>query len=289
MAAESGSGGHRMKGKIEVKIEVEEEQEKKKPEPEQAKAPKRATSRNGLAHLIFFKYSRRQDGDEQRRREVVTSSSSSKDGVSFGIGCHLTCRLWCLGPFPPFGLRTMQNARPQPCISVQEPGAARPLTYNDGLLLQDGAANSQAPVFESSGPFSSIKNTRNGSAAAVHSAIRLVASPKLHGAFLLASDLKLRECATVPFWEDILNYYVADDGLAVNSQQPVDDTMKAVDVVVRYYEQATFHDIFLLVLECKRANKTRSGLQDLQDQLQPPCTLTVLTSKAAPLHQPTPG
>ncbi|KAI1917991.1 hypothetical protein LOZ61_000106 [Ophidiomyces ophidiicola] len=81
-------------------------------------------------------------------------------------------------------------------------------------------------------------------------------------------NLQLRESATVPFWEDILNVYLTKDTkLTVNSQQPLDDSTKAVDVVVRYFEKGTFRNIFLLVLECKRANKKTAGLHELESQL----------------------
>ncbi|KAI1982371.1 hypothetical protein LOZ53_000078 [Ophidiomyces ophidiicola] len=88
----------------------------------------------------------------------------------------------------------------------------------------------------------------------------LIVNAQLHG-----QNLQLRESATVPFWEDILNVYLTKDTkLTVNSQQPLDDSTKAVDVVVRYW---TFRNIFLLVLECKRANKKTAGLHELESQL----------------------
>ncbi|KAJ8059404.1 hypothetical protein OCU04_012351 [Sclerotinia nivalis] len=83
----------------------------------------------------------------------------------------------------------------------------------------------------------------------------LIKTRKLHGAYLEASDPKKRESATVPLWENILNYYMAIDDIAMNGQQPINNTTKAVDIIVRYYDNE-FRFIILLIIECKRYNKT---------------------------------
>ncbi|KAF7860457.1 hypothetical protein EAF04_008583 [Stromatinia cepivora] len=94
----------------------------------------------------------------------------------------------------------------------------------------------------------------------------LIKTRKLHGAYLDASDPKKRESATVPLWENILNYYIATDDIAVNGQQPVDDTTKAVDIMVRYYDNE-FRPIILLMVECKRHSRTPRSVQEMEEQL----------------------
>ncbi|APA09234.1 predicted protein [Sclerotinia sclerotiorum 1980 UF-70] len=94
----------------------------------------------------------------------------------------------------------------------------------------------------------------------------LIKTWALHGAYLEASDPEKRESATVPLWQDILNYYMATDGIAVNGQQPVDDTTKAVDIIARYYDNK-FRPITLLMVECKRHSRTPCSIQEMEEQL----------------------
>ena len=104
----------------------------------------------------------------------------------------------------------------------------------------------------------------------------LITTPVLHGAYLEASDPKKRESSTVPLWENLLNNQLANDSVAVNSQLPPDDTTKAVDIVVRYYDN-TYHPIIAVLFECKRhgsrsktktKNKSISELEDMESQLE---------------------
>lgn len=102
----------------------------------------------------------------------------------------------------------------------------------------------------------------------------LITTPVLHSAYPEASDSKRRESATAPFWENFLNNYVASNYIAVNSQQPPDDTTKAVDVVVKYYDN-TYDPIIVVLLECKRhgsrskgKTKSFSELEDMESQLE---------------------
>lgn len=68
----------------------------------------------------------------------------------------------------------------------------------------------------------------------------------------------------MPLWEDILNEYMRDRKMSVHSQQPVEETTKAVDLTVGYYDQP-WKKVFVLLLECKRHNWTER--RDLESQL----------------------
>ncbi|CAG8978001.1 hypothetical protein HYALB_00000670 [Hymenoscyphus albidus] len=46
----------------------------------------------------------------------------------------------------------------------------------------------------------------------------------------------------------------------------MDDTTKAVDLVVQYYDQE-FKPLILLALECKRQNKKKRGIKEMEEQL----------------------
>lgn len=94
----------------------------------------------------------------------------------------------------------------------------------------------------------------------------LINTRRLHGSYLEASDPRKRESATVPLWENILNDHLATNDIAVNGQQPVDDTTKAVDLMVRYYDN-NFLPIILLMVECKRHNKKSRGIAEMEQQL----------------------
>ncbi|CAD6445691.1 aa38f89c-1ebd-4452-8c1a-e1df3d4b7396 [Sclerotinia trifoliorum] len=90
----------------------------------------------------------------------------------------------------------------------------------------------------------------------------------LHGAYLEASDPEKQEFATVPLWQDILNDYMATDGIVVNGQLhlAMDDTTKTVDIIVRYYD-TEFRPITLLMVECKRYSRTPRSIQEMEEQL----------------------
>ncbi|KAJ8063243.1 hypothetical protein OCU04_008476 [Sclerotinia nivalis] len=83
----------------------------------------------------------------------------------------------------------------------------------------------------------------------------LITTHALYGAYLQASKPELRESATVPLWEDVLNHeFQQYENIVVNSQQLLDDTTKSVDLVVRSYIRE-FIPVLLLMVEYKRYNK----------------------------------
>ncbi|ESZ90969.1 hypothetical protein SBOR_8648 [Sclerotinia borealis F-4128] len=56
----------------------------------------------------------------------------------------------------------------------------------------------------------------------------LITTHALYSAYLQASKPELRETATVPLWEDILNSeFKQYDNIVVNSQQPLDDSTRS--------------------------------------------------------------
>ncbi|RHZ46253.1 uncharacterized protein CDV56_102099 [Aspergillus thermomutatus] len=84
----------------------------------------------------------------------------------------------------------------------------------------------------------------------------LITTTALQGAYIAASDPKLKESSTVPFWEDVLNEYMRDDNMLVYSQQPMmSNSTQAVDLTVAYYDPS-FQKVFMLVVECKRHKYT---------------------------------
>ncbi|KAM3066215.1 hypothetical protein ACMFMG_012119 [Clarireedia jacksonii] len=96
----------------------------------------------------------------------------------------------------------------------------------------------------------------------------LITTHALYGAYLQASNPQLRESATVPLWEDILNSeFKQYDNIVVNSQQPLDDTTRSADLVVRSYDQE-FKPVLLLVVECKRHSRTPREIDEMELQLQ---------------------
>lgn len=96
----------------------------------------------------------------------------------------------------------------------------------------------------------------------------LITAPSLYGAYLQASKPELRESATVPLWEDILNNeFKHYDDIRVNSQQSLDNTTRSADVVVRSYDQG-FNPVLLLVMECKRYSRTHREIDEMELQLE---------------------
>ena len=69
-----------------------------------------------------------------------------------------------------------------------------------------------------------------------------------------ASNPAKRESHTIPFWENLLTEHMIRPNreLALNSQQPIDDTLKKVDLMVRYYDTLnTATALFLIdLLRC---------------------------------------
>ncbi|ESZ94034.1 hypothetical protein SBOR_5560 [Sclerotinia borealis F-4128] len=96
----------------------------------------------------------------------------------------------------------------------------------------------------------------------------LITTYALYSAYLQASKPELRETATVPLWEDILNNeFKQYDNIVVNSQQPLDDSTRSADVVVRSYDQE-FKPISFLIMECKRYSRTHRDIDEMELQLE---------------------
>ena len=100
------------------------------------------------------------------------------------------------------------------------------------------------------------------------SPIGLLKSHGLYASYLRAQDPKLRESATVPLWENLFNKEICEgnNDLFVNSQQPTDDTTRAADDVIQYYDQA-YNPVIVLVVEMKRRKKKGKAIVDMEDQL----------------------
>ena len=83
-----------------------------------------------------------------------------------------------------------------------------------------------------------------------------------------ASDPAKRESHTVPLWENLLTEHMIRPNreLALNSQQPVDDTLKKVDLMVRYYDTLNTATALFLI-ECKRNQQMQYNIKQLEEQL----------------------
>ena len=83
-----------------------------------------------------------------------------------------------------------------------------------------------------------------------------------------ASDPAKRESHTVPLWENLLTEYMIRPNreLALNSQQPIDDTLKKVDLMVRYYDTLNTATALFLI-ECKRNKQKQYDIRQLEEQL----------------------
>ena len=68
-----------------------------------------------------------------------------------------------------------------------------------------------------------------------------------------ASDPAKREQYTVSLWENLLTEHMIwpNQELALNSQQLINDTVKKVDLMVRYYDILNTATVLFLI-ECKR-------------------------------------
>ena len=83
-----------------------------------------------------------------------------------------------------------------------------------------------------------------------------------------ASDPAKRESHTVPLWENLLTEHMIRPNRepALNSQQPIDDTLKKVDLMVRYYDTLNTATALFLI-ECKRNKQKQYNIKQLEEQL----------------------
>lgn len=83
-----------------------------------------------------------------------------------------------------------------------------------------------------------------------------------------ACDSLTRESSTVALWENILIEHMVrpNKELTLNSQQPVDDTLKKVDLMVRYYNEKDVATALFLI-EAKRTKQTSYNIEQLENQL----------------------
>ena len=97
---------------------------------------------------------------------------------------------------------------------------------------------------------------------------KLINNEALVQTYKEASDSSKVEAFTTPFWENFLNIHLASryvGKLVVNSQQPVDETQKRVDLVLKAHNSG--RPVIHVVCECKRRKQVQNQLVALEEQL----------------------
>lgn len=95
----------------------------------------------------------------------------------------------------------------------------------------------------------------------------LITTDLLRGAYARASVPELRETATRPLFEQLLNEFFSSDYLGVYGEQQLDPSQQAVDIALGFFDRQPLPNlVFVLLAETKRHKVKDRG--ELESQLE---------------------